>query len=123
MTAGDLAVQVISTMNSRDLSALENHLAEDACFDFPGAPPLIGRKRILTFLKVLFRKYPSLRFETEDTFSCGDKACVIWSNSGKNSRGEDYKNRGVTIVTTKDGFIHSISDYFKDTAFTADTKS
>ncbi len=122
METHDLAINIIETMNSRELSDLEKYLAEDSSFDFPGTSPLIGKKRILTFLKILFRKYPSLNFEIEDSFASGDKACVIWTNSGKSNKGEDYSNRGVTIVKAENGLIVSISDYFKDTSFTSNTE-
>lgn len=60
----ELAHTIFTAMNSRNLSELENYLAEDALFDFPGAGELEGRKKILLFLKVLFRKYPRLAFTT-----------------------------------------------------------
>jgi ketosteroid isomerase-like protein len=113
----DLAHILFSAMNSRDLSGLEECLAEDASFDFPGADLITGKKRILTFLKVLFRKYPRLTFTVEDIIIEGDKVCALWSNEGENKEGKPYQNQGVTIMHISNGKIVSLSDYFKDTSF------
>jgi len=109
---------IFAAMNSRDLSGLELHLADDAVFDFPGAGRICGHKKILTFLRALFRKYPCLRFSVEDILLEGDRACAVWSNEGADSRGTPYRNRGVTLVHVTQGKIVFISDYFKDTSFT-----
>jgi len=110
---------IFAAMNSRDLSGLSRNLAEDAVFDFPGAGCISGHKKILTFLKALFKKYPRLRFSVEDILLEGDRACAFWSNEGEDSRGTPYRNRGATLVRVADGKIVFISDYFKDTSFTS----
>jgi ketosteroid isomerase-like protein len=110
---------IFAAMNSRDLSGLSRHLAEDAVFDFPGAGRICGQKKILTFLKALFRKYPRLKFTVEDILLEGDRACAVWSNEGEDSHGTAYRNRGMTLVHVAKGKIVFISDYFKDTSFTS----
>ena len=113
----ELAQIIFSAMNNRDLHDLRHHLAENAVFDFPGVGRIEGRKRILTFLKVLFRKYNRLIFTIEDIISEGDRVCAIWSNEGEEKKGNSYSNRGITLVKLSDGKIIFISDYFKDTSF------
>ena len=108
---------IFDTFNNRDISELERYLAEDAVFDFPGTEVIRGPKRILLFFKILFRKYPRLKFQILDILVDGDRACAVWSNDGEDSKGNPYNNRGVTIVRVKDGKIVFISDYFKDTSF------
>jgi ketosteroid isomerase-like protein len=88
-------------------------------FDFPGAGRICGPKKILTFLKALFRKYPRLKFTVEDILLEGDRACAVWSNEGEDSRGTPYRNCGMTLVHVAKGKIVFISDYFKDTSFTS----
>ncbi|MCX5897713.1 MAG: nuclear transport factor 2 family protein [Proteobacteria bacterium] len=116
------AGEIFSAMNSRDLSGLARYLADDAMFDFPGAGCISGQKKILLFLKVLFRKYPRLMFTVEDMLIEGDRACAVWSNEGEDSHGTPYKNRGVTVVRIAKEKIIFISDYFKDTSFIAAAK-
>jgi ketosteroid isomerase-like protein len=116
------AGEIFAAMNSRDLSGLARYLADDAVFDFPGAGCIAGQKKILLFLKVLFRKYPRLRFTVEDILLDGDRACAVWSNEGEDSSGTPYRNRGVTVLHIAQGKIVFISDYFKDTSFTAAAK-
>ena len=108
---------IFDALNSRDLSQLEEHLAEDALFEFPGTELLQGPKKILLFFKILFRKYPRLQFHVRDVIVENDQTCAIWTNEGQDSKGNPYKNRGITLVRVKDGKIVFISDYFKDTSF------
>jgi len=114
----DLALSIFATLNHRDLSLLSQHLYEDAVFDFPGAGIIEGHKHILTFFKVLFRKYSRLTFTVKDVISEGKRVCVTWSNEGEDKKGNPYSNRGITLVEVSDGKIVFISDYFKDTSFT-----
>ena len=113
----ELAEAIFTTMNGRDVSHLEQYLAEDAAFDFPGPGLIEGPRRILVFLKVLFRKYPRLEFSVEDIILEGDQACAAWTNEGVDKKGNPYKNRGITPVRFSEGKIVFISDYFKDTSF------
>lgn len=108
---------LFDAMNSRDLTNLEKSMLETARFDFPGAGCIEGRRKILTFLKVLFRKYTRLEFTVQETVIDGDKVCVLWTNSGEHSGGELYSNTGITYIEIEDGKIAFISDYFKDTSF------
>jgi ketosteroid isomerase-like protein len=117
----DVALTIFSSLNNRDLSDLSQHLAQDAIFDFPGAGCIEGHKHILTFFKVLFRKYSRLTFTVEHVISEGKRVCAIWSNEGEDKSGNPYNNRGITFVEVSDGKIVSISDYFKDTSFTKST--
>ena len=106
-------------MNSRDVAALAPYIAEYATFDFPGAGCITGKKRILLFFKILFRKYPRLVFSITDIIVEGERACAVWSNEGENARGAPYQNRGITLVHIAGGQITHMSDYFKDTSFIA----
>jgi ketosteroid isomerase-like protein len=111
------AENIFAAMNSRDVSGLAPYIAEEAVFDFPGAGCITGKKRILLFFKVLFRKYPRLTFSIDDIIVDGDRACAVWSNEGEDAHGTPYRNRGITLVRLADGQITFISDYFKDTSF------
>jgi len=113
----DMAKLIFSALNTRELSDFEMCLAENAVLDFPGAGCLEGKKRILIFFKVLFRKYKRLEFTVKEIIIEGDRACVVWNNEGDDTIGRPYKNRGVTLVKMSQGKITLISDYFKDTSF------
>ena len=108
---------IFSSLNNRELSLLTNYLDENAAFDFPGTKLIEGRKKILTFFKILFRKYPRLTFTVEKTIAEGDQVCVLWTNEGITGKGNLYNNRGMTFVHISEGKIHFISDYFKNTSF------
>ncbi len=108
---------IFSSLNNRELSLLTNYLDENAAFDFPGTKLIEGRKKILTFFKILFRKYPRLTFTVEKTVEDGEQVCVLWTNEGVTGQGNPYNNRGITFVHITGGKIHFISDYFKNTSF------
>jgi len=119
LTVHTLAIKLMNAMNSRDLQEFEALLAESAVFDFPGPGKIEGRKRIITFLRVLFRRFPSLSFQVHNIVAHDDQACVIWSNTGENSSGMLYSNQGITHIQVKNAVIVWMSDYFKDTSFVA----
>ena len=109
---------IFSSLNNRELSLLTNYLDENAAFDFPGTKLIEGRKKILTFFKLLFRKYSRLTFTVEKTLEDGEQVCVLWTNEGVTGQGNPYNNRGITFVHITGGKIQFISDYFKNTSFT-----
>ena len=113
----ELAELVVTSMDKRDLTLYEKHVAEDAVLDFPGSEKVKGCRRIIVFLKAVLRKYPELKFTIEKIIVDGTGAAVVWSNKGKDKSGESYYNRGITFVQMRDGKIVLISDYFKDTSF------
>ncbi len=113
----DLAELVVSSMDKRDFTLYEKHVAEDAVLDFPGSGTIRGCRRIIVFLKAMLRKYPELKFTIENIIADEGWAAVVWSNRGKFKNGEPYSNHGVTLVKSSAGKIVLISDYFKDTSF------
>jgi ketosteroid isomerase-like protein len=108
---------IFSALNNRTLDRLEDYLDANATFDFPGTKLIKGRKKILTFFKILFRKYPRLTFTVQESIVDGGKVCIVWTNEGVTSNNTPYANQGVTYVHISDGKIHFISDYFKNTSF------
>ena len=103
------------SVNNRDLRHMGDLFSEDSEFYFPKTQPLKGRERIVRFFKILFRQYPELSFQVQRTIIDGHRAAVHWKNLGKNRRGEDYENEGVTIFEADQGLIVFMSDFFKDT--------
>lgn len=108
-------VQFFDFINNRDLVQMENLLTETAEFYFPKTQPLLGRRQILRFFKILFRQYPELSFQIEKIIIQQNRAAVHWTNHGFNRRKEPYENEGVTILEEEGGRISFMSDFFKDT--------
>ena len=52
-------------------------------FDFPGTDRVVGKKRVLIFLKALLRKFPDIIFQVQDVIADHDKACIVWTNSAR----------------------------------------
>jgi ketosteroid isomerase-like protein len=116
-SAGSLSGLIFEAMNTKNMALLEPYLAEDVMFDFPGTDRVVGKKRVLIFLKALLRKFPDIYFQLQDVIAGHDKACIVWTNSARLQTSQPYLNSGVTLVHCDMGRITFISDYFKDTSF------
>jgi ketosteroid isomerase-like protein len=98
-----IAETIFSALNSRDLSRLDEYLDEHATFDFPGASLIQGRKKIILFFKILFRKYPRLTFTVKETIVEGEGVCVLWTNTGTSKDGLAYNNRALPLYISPMG--------------------
>ena len=107
----------MGALNRRDYSEFQKHLTEDAALDFPGPGRIESRKKVITFIKALFRRFPKLAFTVHDVIVENDRACIVWTNVGERNDGEPYNNSGITYMQMANGKITFVSDYFKDTSF------
>jgi len=121
--ASSVSCLIFEAMNTKNTALLEPYLAEDVMFDFPGTDRLVGKKRVLIFLKALLRKFPDIIFKVQDVIADHDKVCIAWTNSARLETSQPYSNSGVTLVHCVNGRITFISDYFKDTSFVNSGKS
>ncbi len=115
MSEDQIFLKFFEVLNARDLVEADNLLAPQAELFFPKTQPMVGKDRILKFLKIFFRQYPELVFTVERVICQGDRAAVHWTNRGANRRKEPYENEGATILEMEKGKIVYISDFFKDT--------
>jgi ketosteroid isomerase-like protein len=115
MSDEQIILKFFEVFNNRDLDEMSQLLASTAEFYFPKTQPLLGKDRILKFLKLLFRQYPELSFNVKKVILQGDHAAVHWTNRGLNRRRKPYENEGVTILEMENGKIRYVSDFFKDT--------
>ena len=116
MTDKETVRKFFQVLNERDLVEASNLLASQAELFFPKTQPMVGKDRILKFLKIFFRQYPELIFTVERVIRQGDQAAVHWTNRGANRSKEPYENEGATILEMENGKIVFISDFFKDTS-------
>ena len=107
--------QFFEAVNRRDVQVMEKLLDADVKMLFPKTAPLVGRKRVLQFLRLLFRNYPQLDFSVHRTIRQENQVAIHWTNRGKTRTGEPYENEGVTLIELSAGGIRFISDFFKDT--------
>ena len=102
-------------LNERDFEIMETLLAADAELHFPKTQTLVGKQRIMKFLRLLFRQYPQLVFTIHRIIQQDDFMVVHWSNRGRNRHAEPYENEGITLIELSGRRIRFISDFFKDT--------
>ena len=115
MSDESLILKFFEVFNNRDLEKMGRLLTSNAELYFPKTQPLLGKGRILKFLKIFFRLYPELSFRVEKVIRQGDHAAVHWTNRGLNRSREPYENEGVTILEMENEKIKFISDFFKNT--------
>jgi ketosteroid isomerase-like protein len=108
-------LKFFQVLNERDLGEAGYLLTTKTEFYFPKMQPMVGKDRILKFLKIFFRQYPELTFTVIRVIHQGDQAVVHWTNRGMNRRKEPYENEGVTLLEMEKGKIVYISDFFKNT--------
>jgi ketosteroid isomerase-like protein len=108
-------LKFFQVLNERDLDEADYLLTTKTEFYFPKMQPMVGKDRILKFLKIFFRQYPELTFTVIRVIHQGDQAVVHWTNRGMNRRKEPYENEGVTLLEMEKGKIVYISDFFKNT--------
>jgi len=107
--------QFFHFVNTRNLGRLEELLSDTAEFYFPKTRPLLGKKHIIRFFKILFRQYPELKFQVLRKVVQGDISAIHWVNHGSNKKGDPYSNEGVTLLEMEENRIRWISDFFKNT--------
>ena len=102
-------------MSNRNSELLEVLLSDTAEFYFPKTQPLLGKVRIMKFLRLLWKQYPELVFDVKLMIIQGNKASVHWMNKGINRKKQPYENEGITLFEWEGDTITYISDFFKDT--------
>ena len=115
MLAHNTLETFFDSVNRRDLARMGDLFTERTEFYFPKTQPLMGKDQILRFFKILFRQYPELSFQKQNTIIEGHKAAVHWTNRGVNRKGEPYENEGVTVFEGDGDQIVFMSDFFKNT--------
>jgi ketosteroid isomerase-like protein len=122
-TASDLG-GFFEALNERRFDRIEERVAEDVVFEFPGSRfggRYEGRRRFLVFLRQnqrLFRD--GLRFTPRWIGVVGDHGVVEWTNRGVTRDGREYANRGVTVFRFEGGLIVEVRDHL-DTELVRET--
>ena len=115
MKPSEIIEVLFGAINNQDLDNFGALLSEEAVFYFPKAKPFVGRENVLKFMKILFRKFPVLQFETSRIVADDRRAAVEWTNEGHDRSQNPYANAGVTLIEIESGKIVYISDTFKNT--------
>jgi len=102
-------------LNERELERMSDILTDDIEFYFPKTKPMLGKKSVLTFFKILFRQFPELGFTIQHTVIEEGHAAVHWTNKGVSRDGASYENEGVTLFKLQGDRLCLASDFFKNT--------
>lgn len=84
-------------------------MTEDCIFESTLPPPdgdrLEGAEAVRAFWDRFFSSSPTVSFETEDEFGCGDRYVVRWIYRWTNDDGSPGHVRGVDVFRVRDGKV------------------
>ena len=115
MEKRQFVLNFFEALSEHDSERISNSLSENVNFYFPKANPLISKDKVLRFLKILWLKFPELKFTLEKIIIEKEYCSVHWKNTGTDKNGNYYSNEGVTIIKFSDEKIVYLSDFFKNT--------
>lgn len=101
-----------TAFNRRDVDAVMALMTDDVVFEntqpAPDGERYEGAAAVRGFWERFFAESPNARFETEDQFAVGDRACVRWRYSWG-----DGHIRGVDVFRIRDGKVSEKLSYVK----------
>lgn len=101
-----------AAFNAHDIEAVMRLMTDDCVFENTYPPPdgkrFEGQAAVRANFAAFFTESPRAQFEFEDTFICGDRACVRWLY-----RWGDGHVRGVDVFRVHDGRIAEKLSYVK----------
>ena len=104
--------QFNAAFNAHDIEAVMALMTDDCVFENTYPPPdgerFEGQVAVRANFAAFFAESPHARFEFEDTFTCGDRACVRWLY-----RWATGHVRGVDVFRVRDGRIAEKLSYVK----------
>ena len=96
---------------AHDLDAALELVTDDCVFDGTGPAPdgtrSVGKDEISAAWRAIFDD-PSSRFDTEDTFTAGDRVVQLWTY-----RWDGGHVRGVDVIRVRDGKVSEKFSYVK----------
>ncbi len=113
-------------LNEGDVKALLSRWADDATLSYPGNMPVVsgvftGKKTIEEWFTRFFEVFPKRIFTVKSVsvenifdFIGTNTVTVEWEVIVTNREGNEFKNRGVTVIKSVNGSATSVSDYYFD---------
>jgi ketosteroid isomerase-like protein len=112
--------------NNHDLKTVENALAEDATYTFPGNVSISGetkgKKAIEALHAKMMEQFPKMYFTVREVFvsnifalGATNSVAVEWDLTETNREGKEFRNSGVTIFSVKGGKVVATKEYVFNT--------
>ena len=112
-------------LNSREIDKFLKDWRDDAVFVYPGSTPVSGvhrgKKRIRQWWMTFYEQFPTSHFTTNGvyvknimSFLPSNKMAIEWEVQVTNKDGEDFNNKGVSLVTIQGGRIARFEDFISD---------
>ncbi len=102
--------------NAHDVDAIMEWMTADCIFEntrpTPDGERHVGQQAVRAFWESFFARSPQAHFETEEIFSCGDRAVVRWVYHWKRDGVEGHV-RGVDLFRVRDGKVAEKLSYVK----------
>jgi len=112
-------------LNTREIDKFLRDWRDDAVFIYPGTTAVsgthIGKKRIREWWMNFYEQFPQSHFTTngiyiKNIFSMlpSNQMAIEWEVDVTNRKGDEFHNRGVSLVTIKNAKIVRFEDYIFD---------
>ena len=98
-----------------DLDGMLAMMAEDAVVTFLGHGTFRGKPAIRPYMTWAATQFPQLDFRVRHTIVDGERAAVVWDETGVTRRGEPWEARGVDVYRIAGGEVAELTVY-SDTA-------
>jgi len=104
----DVVARFNDVFNRHDVPAIMALMTEDCVFDStrpaPDGERLTGQTAVRQFWEQLFTRSPHARFDSEETFACGDRCVVRWAYHWMKD-GKPGHVRGIDVFRVRDGKV------------------
>jgi uncharacterized protein (TIGR02246 family) len=103
--------RVYAAYTGGDLDAMLATMAEDVVITFTGYGTFHGKAAARPFMAWSGTQIPQLDFRVVHTIVDGERAAVVWDETGTTKRGEGWEARGVDVYRIVDGKVVELTVY------------
>jgi ketosteroid isomerase-like protein len=115
-----LVRRLFQAFDRRDIAAINDAIAEDAAWHFPGESGALagehrGREAILRFLaNVRVLTSGTFHLELLDITASDDRAVALFTGNGTRPDGRTLQNPTALVISIRDGYITELREFVWD---------
>lgn len=103
--------QIYAAYTSKDLEGMLALVADDAVITFVGYGTFRGKAAARPFMTWAGTQLPILDFRVVSKIVDGERAAVVWDETGTTKQGQAWEARGVDIYRIVDGRVVEMTVY------------
>lgn len=103
--------------NRHDVDDVMNLMTDDVVFENTSGGRFEGQEAVRAVLTRAFQLMSTGWFETEETFTAGDRCVVLWIYAFNRREPEHGQIRGIDVFRVRDGLVSEKYSYVKSEEF------